>query len=134
MELFRVFDEVSDWCWDSIETWHSRAQRTMGEKLIRAADSICANLVEGDGRYGVKDGINFLIIARASARETRQWLRKAVKRKLVSEADGTAQIDKLVSGTRLLSLLITYRRKRGDFVGVREAQAEYNQDVFAETV
>ena len=132
MELFRLFDEVSDWCWDSVETWTPKAQRTTGEQLITAADSVCANLVEGDGRWGVKDGINFFIIARASARETRMWLRKAIKRKQVSPKDGEEQIDTLTKATRLLNNLVRYRRERGAFSVVKEDLADYDVDPFTD--
>src|SRR5437868_4119849 len=113
MVLYRLFDEVSDWCWHSFENWSPRAQRTTGEQLIRAADSVCANLVERDGRWGVKDGINFFIMARASARETRMWLGKAAKRQQINLADAEEQIGKLTKGARLLNNLVRYRKARG---------------------
>lgn len=132
MELYRLFDEVSDWCWDSVDSWSPRAQRTTGEQLIRAADSVCANLVEGDGRWGVKDGINFFIIARASARESRMWLRKAAKRNQISPSDSEEQIGKLTKAARLLNNLIRYRRTKGSFSKVQETTARYDADPFTE--
>lgn len=128
MELYRLFDEVSDWCWDSVENWSPRAQRTTGEQLIRAADSICANLVEGDGRWGVKDGLNFFIIARASAREAKMWLGKAVKRRQISAQEGEEQIERLTKAVRLLNNLVRYRRERGSFSVVHEELADYDVD------
>jgi four helix bundle protein len=132
MELYRLFDEISDWCWDAVESWPTFAKRTMAEQLVTAADSVCANLVEGDGRWGVKDGINFFIMARASARETRMWLRKAIKRKKLTSEAGEEQIEKLTKATRLLNLLIKYRRERGSFTAVREITASYDADPFTE--
>ena len=132
MELFRLFDEVSDWCWDSVVEWSPHAQRTVGEQLIRAADSVCANLVEGDGRWGVKDGINFFVIARASARETKMWLGKAVKRTLVDPVEGELQINKLTMATRLLNNLVRYRRERGAFSVINEQIAEYAANPFTD--
>jgi four helix bundle protein len=132
MELFRLFDEVSDWCWDSVINWTSIAQRTLGEQLIRAADSVCANLVEGDGRWAVKDGIQFFVIARASARETRLWLRKAAKRKQISEHDAEVQIAKVTKATQLLNNLIRYRRERGAPPVVKELTAGYDVDPMAD--
>jgi four helix bundle protein len=51
--------------------------------LIRAADSIGANLAEGSGRGTYKDNHRFIDMARGSLYETRQWLRRAYRRKLL---------------------------------------------------
>jgi four helix bundle protein len=132
MEVFRLFDEVSDWCWNAVEAWSVLAQKTVGEQLVRAADSACANLVEGDGRFGVGDGLRFFYYSRASAREARMWLRKAGARKLISQADGAAQIAKLTKGTKLLNNLIAYRKQRGAFSIVTESFSSYDADPFTE--
>jgi four helix bundle protein len=104
-------------------------------QLADAADSVGANLVEGDGRYGTADGIHFFVIARASARETRLWIRRAVRRGLVSEEEGIRQVDEVTRATKLLNLLITYRRTKLKKV-VREKRATYGtlieMDPFAE--
>lgn len=132
MELFRLFDEVSEWCWKAVISWPLFAQRTIGEQLVRAADSVAANLIEGDGRFGVGDALRFFYIARASARETRMWLRKATLRGLVGEAVTNIQIEKLTKATRLLNVLIRYRKERGNFDSVRESIAAYDADFFTE--
>ena len=134
MELYRLFEEVSDWCWESVDTWSPKAQRAMGNQLITSADSICANFVEGDGRWGVKDGVNFFTIARASAPETRMWVRKAIKRRCVEPRDGEAQIAKLTTATRLLNNLIRYRRTRGAFSAVKESSISYDSDPLSEAL
>ncbi|MFY9235076.1 MAG: four helix bundle protein [Fimbriimonadaceae bacterium] len=127
LDLFVLFEQVADWVWDQVEMWKPSHQATIGHQLIRAADSVGANLVEGDRRYGDADGINFFIIAKASARETRLWLRRALKRALVETDEAAQQIDKLTRATKLLNLLITYRRQRGKRPNVaREVRATYN--------
>ena len=50
MECFRLYVETADWVWDTVEGWKPLAQNTVGSQLIRACDSVGANLVEGDGR------------------------------------------------------------------------------------
>jgi four helix bundle protein len=134
MEVYRLFDEVSDRCWVAVEGWSILAQKTVGEQLVRSADSVCANLVEGDGRFGVGDGLRFFYYARASAREARMWLRKAGARKLITQADADAQVAQLTKGTKLLNNLIQYRKKRGEFSVVSEALAGYDADPFTGAV
>src|SRR5690242_7751353 len=89
LDVFLLFEQIADWSWEAVQSWKPFPRDTVGKQLVRAADSINANLVEGDGRYGTADAIHFFVIARGSARETRLWVRRAKKRSLVptGEAD-----------------------------------------------
>jgi four helix bundle protein len=130
-ELFRLFVEVADWVWDVVTDWPEFARDTVGKQPVRAADSVGANLVEGDGRYTAADGLRFLIIARASARETRYWIERATKRKLLTSDDGRARVDQLKAATRQLNGLISYRRTHPPADRVREQAADYDASVQA---
>ena len=121
MELFRRFVGISDWAWATVLRWSPLARDTFGKQLIRACDSIGANLVEGDGRYADADSIHFFVIARASARETRFWLQRAMNRGVLEHTEGAKQLAELISATQLLNRLITYRRKRGRATRVQES-------------
>lgn len=55
--------------------------------MIRACDSISANLSEGFGRYSYKEEKQFSYYARGSLYETKTWLSKAKNRKLISKED-----------------------------------------------
>ena len=63
------------------------AKDTLGRQLIRAADSIGANIAEGAGRGSFQDNRRFIRIARGSLNETRHFLRRAHSRRLLSETD-----------------------------------------------
>ena len=56
------------------------------QQMVRAADSIGANIAEGAGRGSFQDNRRFVKIARGSLNETRHWLRRAYRRALLSEA------------------------------------------------
>ncbi|HZH98402.1 MAG TPA: four helix bundle protein [Fimbriimonadaceae bacterium] len=112
LEVFRAFEEIATWCWSQIESWKPHHRDTVGRQLIRAIDSVGANLVEGDGRYSSADALHFFIVARGSAREARLWLERAKQRSLVSREHAEAIEDQLVRATKLLNLLINYRRSK----------------------
>ena len=135
-DLFHRYVEVANWAWKIVSEWKPLAVDTIGKQLIRAADSIGANLVEGDGRFTIGDSLHFFVIARASARETRYWIECAVSRNLVSADVGQQQIDELTSATQMLNRLISYRRQQKQNGTVRELSMTYQvnlQDPFTDT-
>jgi four helix bundle protein len=119
MEVFRLYEEVASWAWDEVHKW--TRQDTVGKQLIRAADSINANLVEGDGRHSDKEALHHFYYARGSARETRLQIVRARDRRLVNFEAGSDNLSKLTSATKLLNILIRYRK--GAVSVVREAPA-----------
>jgi len=56
----------------------------VGKQLVKAADSVGANIAEGTGRGSYVDNRRFVKIARGSLNETKHWLRRAFKRQLLS--------------------------------------------------
>ena len=76
--------ELSTIVWQISRKWDRDILNTVGNQLIRATDSISANLAEGWSRYSKKDKINFFIIARGSVAEVADWMEKAYERNLVS--------------------------------------------------
>jgi four helix bundle protein len=91
LEVYRLAERIADDVWDIVARWKNLAKDTVGKQLIRSADSIGANLAEGEGRYHYKDNCRFIRIARGSLNETRHWLRRAYRRKLLTKG----QIDRL---------------------------------------
>lgn len=61
------------------------ATNTLGNQLVRAVDSIAANLSEGLGRYHFNEANHFSYYAGGSLFETKTWLTKANKRKLIDD-------------------------------------------------
>ena len=84
LEVYKLAEQIADEVWELVSNWKNLAKDTVGKQLIRAADSIGANIAEGEGRYHYKDNSRFVRIARGSLNETRHWLRRAYRRKLLT--------------------------------------------------
>ena len=85
LEVYQVSEKIADEVWRIVGTWDSLARDTVGKQLVRAADSIGANIAEGEGRGSFKDNQRFVRIARGSLNETKHRLRRAYNRKLLNE-------------------------------------------------
>ncbi len=85
MDIYKLAMEVGEYAWNVVYTWDNFAKNTVGMQLVRAADSIAANISEGYGRFTYKDRKNFCYISRGSMFETRTFILKAKNRKLVDE-------------------------------------------------
>ena len=85
LEVYRLAEDLADAIWNLVIEWDEFARRTVGGQLVRAADSIGANIAEGTGRGSYKDNRNFARIGRGSLNETRHFLRRAFRRHLLTE-------------------------------------------------
>ena len=83
LDVYKLAEDLSDLIWNAYDGWSTKAQRTIGYQIIRSSDSIAANLAEGYGRYTPADRKNFYRYARGSFEETKAWLRKLIRRKVI---------------------------------------------------
>jgi four helix bundle protein len=86
LRVYQLSEKLGDEIWDVVLTWRRFAQDTIGRQLVRSADSIGANIAEGTGRGSFPDNRRFVCTARGSLNETRHWLRRAYRRKLLTAA------------------------------------------------
>lgn len=126
---FQQFVDVAGELWDCITDWPPFAKDTIGKQLVRAADSVGANMVEGAGRYSYTEQIRFLIIARGSARETRYWIRLAQKRKLFPDERANLLLERWKNASRILNTLINRRRTYLEDNKIREDTEGYTSDI-----
>ena len=76
-------DQIGSRIWDLVISWKHFEKDTLGKQMVRAADSISANLSEAYGRYGFADRKRFAYYARGSLCETLNWLEKSSERGLI---------------------------------------------------
>jgi len=85
LRVYRLSEKLADEIWDLVIGWDIFARDTVGRQLVRAADSVGANLAEGTGRGSYQDNRRFVRTARGSLKETQHFLRRAFRRKLIEE-------------------------------------------------
>ena len=84
LRIYRLSELLADEIWKIASAWKPFAKDTLGKQMVRAADSIGANIAEGSGRGSSQDNRRFIRMARGSLCETQHWLRRAFNRKLLT--------------------------------------------------
>ena len=87
LEVYKLSEKLANEIWNIVEKWDYFTRDTIGKQIVRSADSIGANIAEGNGRYNIKDNQRFIKIARGSLYETIHWLRLACYRKLINSEE-----------------------------------------------
>jgi four helix bundle protein len=85
LHVYKLAEKHADDVWAIVINWDQFAKQTVGRQIVRAADSIGANIAEGTGKGSFPDNRRFVRVARGSVYETRHWLRRAYNRKLLTE-------------------------------------------------
>jgi four helix bundle protein len=91
LRVYQMSETLADEIWGIVISWDNFARDTVGKQIVRSADSIGANIAEGEGRGTHLDNKRFVRIARGSLQETQHWLRRAYERNLLTKE----QIEKL---------------------------------------
>ena len=84
IKVYTLAMEIGNQCWNVVNDWSYFEKDTTGKQLVRAADSIAANISEGYGRFHFNQRRYFNFIARGSLFETKTWLDKSYNRGQIS--------------------------------------------------
>ncbi len=87
LDVYRLAEKLANEIWYIVKKWDYFSKDTIGKQIVRAADSVCANIAEGRGRYNDQDNRRFVKIARGSLYETISWLRLAYARQLLTSTE-----------------------------------------------
>lgn len=91
LKVYQLAERLADEIWEIVIKWDHLARNTVGQQMVRSADGIGSCIAEGSGRGTAQDNRRFIGIARGSLYETKHWLRRAFKRKLLT----ANQVDRL---------------------------------------
>ncbi len=108
LNIYNTADEISDSVWELVDGWTYFQKDTIGKQLVRSADSISANIAEGYGRYFFKENRNFCYYSRGSLLETRNWLGKAFRRKIIDESSHNNLVSRIDGLHKSLNAYISY--------------------------
>ncbi len=86
LRVYRLSEKLADELWKIVMHWNYFARDTVGKQMVRAGDSIGANIAEGAGRGRFLDNRRFVRMARGSLNEVKHWLRRAHKRSLLTSS------------------------------------------------
>jgi four helix bundle protein len=87
LQVYQLSMKMGEEVWGIVIKWDFFAKDTVGKQVVRAVDSIAANLSEGFGRYHYNESKHFGYYSRGSLFESKTWLTKAFNRKLILEND-----------------------------------------------
>jgi len=83
LDVYRRAAALADELYETVTRWPKFDLWTTGVQLLRAVDSVCANVAEATGRWHTPDRRRLLYIARGSLAETEHWLRCGERRGLL---------------------------------------------------
>jgi len=133
LKVYELSMNIAEKIWDIVNTWGYFEKDTIGKQLVRAVDSVAANLSEGFGRYHYKEAKNFSYYSRGSLYETKTWITKAKKRNLINEDDFTHFKNEINTIGKMLNSYIKSIGTKPTIYSnqVKENEAEYytNNDV-----
>lgn len=83
LEVYQLAEAFSDIIWNIVDKWSFFLNDTIGKQIVRFADSVSVNIAEGYGRYYYKESKQFFFYSRGSLQETKAWLIKCRRRKII---------------------------------------------------
>lgn len=113
LRVYQLAERLADRIWRIVIKWDHFAKATVGQQMVDAADGVGSNIAEGTGRGSLQDNRRFVKIARGSLYETKHWLRRAYKRKLLTEQE-VSDVKPLID--ELLPTLNAYFRSLNDAI------------------
>ena len=128
LRVYQAAEALSKVVWDVVVKWDAFAKKTVGEQLVRAVDSVGANIAEAHGRFHYGDRLRFLYYARGSLYESRHWLRQAFRRQLLTAEEVNLLQEQLDSLPIALNNFINSLKSQQSDSTIREDGEAYITD------
>ncbi|RJP63780.1 MAG: four helix bundle protein [Ignavibacteriales bacterium] len=85
LQVYQKAMDIGEQIWKIVIQWDYFSKDTVGKQLVKAIDSVAANLSEGFGRYFYKEEKQFCYYSRGSLFESKTWITKAHNRNLIED-------------------------------------------------
>lgn len=95
LRVYQSSMDIAEKIWEKVYSWNYFEKDTVGKQMVKAIDSVAANLSEGFGRFFYKENKQFCYYSRGSLFETKTWIRKAFNRNLLLEEEYLAFVNEL---------------------------------------
>ncbi|MCS6848002.1 MAG: four helix bundle protein [Anaerolineae bacterium] len=130
LQVLKQAAAIADDIWDAVTEFDAFARDTLGRQLVRACDSIGANIAESCGRFHFGDRLQFRYYARGSLYEAKYWLDRAHQRHIVSDSQAKQLVECLTALAKRLNALAsglksTKRDYSSALSSLKEAQEAY---------
>ncbi len=112
LQVLQAAEIIADGVWKEVTGWNAFARDALGQQLVRAADSVGANIAEAFGRYHFGDKLTFYYYARGSLFETKYWLNRAAARGLIDDAASRKYMAQLAEVARRLNAMAAQAKSR----------------------
>lgn len=110
IEIYTIAEAMADKWWEIVSRWKPFGQDTVGKQLIRAVDSIGANIAESYRRYHYGEKIYLHYYSRGSLYEAKFFAQRAFERKLVTESEFAEMSNELQSLAPKLNAFIKSKK------------------------
>ncbi len=127
LEVYNLAENFSDKIWNIIADWDFFRKDTIGKQMARSADSISANIAEGYGRFYYKESKQFYFYSRGSLQETKSWLTKCKRRKIIDERICTELLNEADKILLMLNAFIKFVSKSPKFNPTNEANGNLHK-------
>lgn len=130
LRVLKAAEAVADEVWKRVSQWPVFPRDTVGKQLVRASDSIGANIAESFGRFHYSEKIQFLYYARGSLFETKYWLNRAQQRALMPELEVEGLSSQLTDLARQLNAFAASLRTQRAANGQRDSGLKEEEGVY----
>ena len=103
LKMMQDAEHLADAVWKMVISWNSFAKDALGVQIVKAADSVGANIAESFGRFHYGEKLQFLYYARGSVFESKYWLNRTLQRRLIRPVEHQTYADLLTSIARQIN-------------------------------
>ena len=124
----QLAEAIADDVWHEVMAWDAFPREVLGGQMIRATDSIGANIAEAFGRYHYGEKLQFLYYARGSLYEAKYWLNRTMDRSLLSEDKAhefSTSLSEIARQLNAFSRTIRQNRSKNTSSALRESPPTY---------